>query len=72
MTTFEPGERVYVDNAGYDALHHFMRTAFRTEPTPVNRGVVAEIRDDGHVVVTFDDDGTSAPYPASQVHHLPH
>lgn len=70
MSTFNPGDRVYVTDPGLEALRDFMRVAFRREPEPNHHGVVAEVRDTGDIVVTFDDDDTSAPYPANQVHHL--
>lgn len=67
MTTFTPGEAVEVTDPGHMALLEFLRVANRREPDPIHYAVVAEVLDDGDVVVIFDDDGSRAPYPAHQV-----
>lgn len=67
MSTFKPGDAVEVTDPGHLALLDFLRVANRREPDPIHHGVVGEIRPDGYVVVVFDDDGTSAPYPPEHV-----
>lgn len=67
MTAFSVGEPVEVTDPGHLALLEFLRVANRREPDPIHHGVVGEIRSDGYIVIVFDDDGTSAPYPAEHV-----
>ena len=71
MTLLKPGDPVYVTDPGHAALRDFLRVAYSREPDPIHYGTVGEIRPDGYVVVVFDDDGTSAPYPSDQVRRRP-
>lgn len=67
MAALSVGDPVEVTDPGHMALLDFLRVAFRREPEPIHHGVVGEIRPDGDIVVVFDDDGTSSPYPAEHV-----
>lgn len=69
MTTFKPGDRVLVTDAGLASLRAIMRQATGVEPTPNHHGTVDELWDDGHILITFDDGG-AAPYPSFEVQHL--
>ena len=67
------GDKVEVMDVGLAQLRALM-TQFGDDPGPNNLGVVAEIWDDGTILVEFpigDDDleehSQAAPYPPSQV-----
>ena len=67
---FKPGDRVYVDDPGLEALRDIMARA-TGRPAPDNhRGTVSdeEWDDDATVLINFDD-GIGAPYPVGDVHH---
>jgi len=68
MTTFEPGDRVWVVDPGLEALRDIMRRHDGKEPAPNHHGTVDEI-EDGRVYINFDDGGC-APYPAAGVRPL--
>ncbi len=62
------GDRVAVDDpalAGIDAIFR----AAGEDPAPNNEGVVESVRDDGTLLIVFDDHG-SAPYPRSQTRRI--
>ncbi len=75
MTDFKPGDRVYVTDEGLAQLRDVMRRATGHEPPPNHYGTVNDIWEDGTVEIWFDNEdgegqGSSAPYPASEVRHL--
>lgn len=70
MTTFEPGDRVYVTDPALAAMRDIMRRATGQEPTPNHHGTVDEVWADGSVLINFDD-GVGAPYPPAEVERLP-
>ena len=67
---FEPGDRVYVTDAGLAELRAIMRRATGTEPAPNHHGTVNEVWDDGKTILIYFDDGVGAPYPVEEVRHL--
>ena len=74
MTTFKPGDRVYVIDPGLEMLRNIMRSAGH-EPFPNHHGTVTEVWDDGLVLIYFDNEegpglGSAAPYPAEDVRFL--
>lgn len=74
MTNFKPGDRVYVTDPGLAELRAIMRSGGH-EPFPNHHGTVAEIWDDGMVLIHFDSEdgegqGSGAPYPVEDVRHL--
>lgn len=66
MTTFLPGDRVWVDDDGLAALREIM--ARHGHPAPDNHRGVVDKTMAGLVYITFDD-GAQAPYPATDTHH---
>ena len=75
-TTFEPGNRVYVTDPGLAAMRAIMRQATGREPIPNHCGTIAEIDEDGWILINFDSEegegqGQCAPYPPEEVQLLP-
>lgn len=70
MSTFKHGDRVLVTDPGLAQLRAIMRGATGTEPPPNHHGTVEEVMSNGDVLIYFDDGG-GAPYPPSDVVHLP-
>lgn len=69
---FNPGDRVYVTDAGLAQLRAIMRRATGQEPPPNHHGTVDEVWEDGTVLINFDEDGVegvgnAAPYPPDEV-----
>jgi hypothetical protein len=69
MSTFNHGDRVYVTDPALAQLRAIMRNATGEEPKPNHHGTVEEVWESGSILIYFDD-GSGAPYPASEVRHL--
>lgn len=69
MSTFKPGDRVYVTDPALAQLRAIMRNATGQEPSPNHHGTVEEVWDGESVLIYFDD-GVGAPYPVDEVRHL--
>lgn len=70
-TTFKPGDRVYVIDAGLASLRKIMRDATGREPAPNHHGTVSAgpWESPGSVLIEFDEGG-AAPYPTGDVRRL--
>ena len=68
MSTFKPGDRVYVDDHGLAELRRIMREATGVEPEPNHHGTVHRVYDDA-VEIEFDD-YVVAIYDEDEVHLL--
>lgn len=68
MSTFAVGDRVFVTDPGLAELRRIMRQ-YGHDPKPNHHGTVAEIWDDGDLLINFDDGGC-APYPAHETRLL--
>lgn len=73
--TFKAGDRVYVTDQALHTMREIMAAATGKEPQPNHRGTVAEVWDDGTILINFDEDGVegagnAAPYPPAEVRPL--
>lgn len=68
MTSFQPGDRVYVTDPALARMRAIMRSA-GLDPKPNHHGTVEEIWESGDILINFDD-GVGAPYPVAEVRHL--
>lgn len=62
------GDRVAVDDPALAQIDAIFR-AVGEEPAPNNVGTVESVREDGTLVIVFDDHG-SAPYPRAQTRRI--
>ena len=70
MASFQPGQRVKVNDPALAELQAIFKKALGENPPPNNEGVVADDQyDDAFVLINFDDGG-AAPYPVEMVEAL--
>lgn len=74
LRSIKPGDRVFVTDPGLAQLRDIMFRATGST-TPNHHGTVAEVWDDGTLLINFDEDGVegagnAAPYPPTEVQLL--